>query len=190
MNKLDVLARISPQMKAVLAKEDELAGDTTDTSVGFEVMRKNYVEGRKYWVQGGPTMVKTFDQNIEGPYGEIPVRFYYPTLSSIEGAKHHATRTPAIIYVHGGGFCLGNLETHDRICRVLASKSNAIVVAVDYRLSPESKFPVQVHEVACVTEYVHEHAAEYGNGRRFRRSSLEPGCNHVFARGKEERSIY
>ena len=97
MNKLDVLARISPQMKAVLAKEDELAGDTADTSVGFEVMRKNYVEGRKYWVQGGPTMVKTFDQNIEGPYGEIPVRFYYPTLSSIEGAKHHATRTPAII---------------------------------------------------------------------------------------------
>lgn len=167
MNKLDVLARISSQMKAVLAKEDELAGDTTDTSVGFEVMRKNYVEGRKYWVQGGPTMVKTFDQNIEGPYGEIPVRFYYPTLSSIEGAKHHATRTPAIIYVHGGGFCLGNLETHDRICRVLASKSNAIVVAVDYRLSPESKFPVQVHEVACVTEYVHEHAAEYGiDGQR------------------------
>lgn len=167
MNKLDVLARISPQMKAVLAKEDELAGDTTDTSVGFEVMRKNYVEGRKYWVQGGPTMVKTFDQNIEGPYGEIPVRFYYPTLSSIEGAKHHATRTHAIIYVHGGGFCLGNLETHDRICRVLASKSNAIVVAVDYRLSPESMFPVQVHEVACVTEYVHEHAAEYGiDGQR------------------------
>ena len=94
MNKLDVLARINPQMKAVLAKEDELAGDTTDTSVGFEVMRKNYVEGRKYWVQGGPVMVESFDQEIVGPYGEIPVRFYYPTQSSLDGKLQHATKTP------------------------------------------------------------------------------------------------
>ena len=162
MNKLDVLVRINPQMKAVLAKEDELAGDTTDTSVGFEVMRKNYVEGRKYWVQGGPVMKESFDETVEGPHGKIPVRFYYPTEASVTGKAAGKAETPAIIYVHGGGFCLGNLDTHDRICRVLAEKARAIIVAVDYTLSPDGKFPVQVEEVACVTQYIHEHATAYG----------------------------
>ena len=52
MNKLDVLSKINPQMKAVLAKEDELAGDANDTSVGFEKMRENYVAGRAFWCEG------------------------------------------------------------------------------------------------------------------------------------------
>lgn len=54
MNKLDVLARINPQMKAILAKEATLAGDANDTSVGFDIMRENYVLGREFWVEGGP----------------------------------------------------------------------------------------------------------------------------------------
>ncbi|WP_371298213.1 hypothetical protein [Paraeggerthella sp.] len=49
-----LLSLINPQMNAVLAKEDELAGDANDTSVGFEKMRENYVAGRAYWVEGGP----------------------------------------------------------------------------------------------------------------------------------------
>lgn len=162
MNKLDVLNLISPQMKAILAKENELAGDANDTSVGFEVMRQNYVEGRRYWVQGGPEMEETFDCEIAGPFGDIPVRFYYPTAHTLDGKISQTAATPAIVYVHGGGFVLGNLDTHDRICRVLASHANAIVVAVDYRLSPEAKYPSAVKEVAAVTSFLHEHAAEYG----------------------------
>lgn len=162
MNKLDVLARINPQMKAILAKEDELAGDANDTSVGFEVMRKNYVEGRSYWVEGGPEMALSFDEVVDGPYGEIPVRFYYPTEDSASAKEAKQAETPAIVYVHGGGFCLGNLETHDRICRVLADHAQAVIVAVDYHLSPEAKFPSAVEEVACVARYIHENAAEYG----------------------------
>ena len=49
MNKIDVLAKINPQMRAVLAREDELAGDANDTSAGFERMRENYVAGRAWW---------------------------------------------------------------------------------------------------------------------------------------------
>ena len=49
MNKIDVLAKINPQMRAVLAREDELAGDANDTSAGFERMRENYVAGRAFW---------------------------------------------------------------------------------------------------------------------------------------------
>lgn len=158
-NKLDVLNLISPGMKAVLAKEDELiaasGADANDTSAGFEQMRKNYVAGRAYWVEGGPEMAEKVDATVDGPHGAIPVRYYYPVART-------AAAQPAIIYVHGGGFVLGNLETHDRVCRVLASNAGVPVVAVDYRLSPEAKFPSAVQEVAAVASYLHTHGAEHG----------------------------
>lgn len=162
VNKLDVLARINPQMKAVLAKEDSLAGDANDTSVGFDIMRENYVLGRSFWVEGGPVMKLTFDETFDGPHGSLPVRFYYPTDEAVSGKESATEKTPCIVYVHGGGFCLGNLDTHDRICRILAQNTGAIVVAVDYHLSPEAKFPSAVEEVAFVARFIHENGARYG----------------------------
>ena len=143
MNKIDVLSKINEGMRAVLAKEDELAGNANDTSAGFEQMRLNYTAGRAYWVGGGPKMAEKIDCKVAGPHGEIPIRLYYPAKdrASLEQAGE---TLPGIVYAHGGGFVLGNLDTHDRICRVLASKKGAVVVAVDYRLSPEAKFPVAV----------------------------------------------
>ena len=162
MNKLDVLSLINPQMKAILAKEAGLAGDANDTSVGFEVMRENYIASRQYWVQGGPVMAASCDEIIVGPSGDIPVRYYYPTEDTLEGKVTKTPKTPTIVYVHGGGFVLGNLDTHDRICRVLSDHSKVIVVAVDYRLSPEAKYPSAVKEVAAVASYLHEHGFEHG----------------------------
>ena len=143
-NKIDVLARISPQMAAVLAKEDELAGDANDTSAGFAQMRENYVAGRAWWNEGAPEMGRVVDDAVEGSFGAIGVRRYYP-CEIPEGAT-----APAIVYVHGGGFVLGNLDTHDRICRILAKRAGVPVVAVDYRLSPEAKYPSAVREAAAV----------------------------------------
>lgn len=161
-NKLDVLSLINPQMKDVLAKEDELAGDANDTSVGFEKMRENYVAGRAYWTEGGPVMAEKLDATIAGPHGDIPVRYYYPTAEAVSGREAKTASTPAIVYVHGGGFVLGNLDTHDRVCRILAEKTGVILVAVDYRLSPEAKFPSAVEEVAAVASYLHEQGAQHG----------------------------
>ena len=155
MNKIDVLSKINEGMRAVLAKEDELAGNANDTSAGFEQMRLNYTAGRAYWVEGGPEMAEKVDCKVEGPHGDIPVRLYYPVKDRASLASDGET-LPAIVYAHGGGFVLGNLDTHDRICRVLASKTGAAVAAVDYRLSPEAKFPVAVEEVACVAKHLHE----------------------------------
>lgn len=87
MNKLDVLARINPQMKAILAKEATLAGDANDTSVGFDVMRENYVLGREFWVEGGPVMKLSFDEELIGPHGPMAVRFYYPTDEALAGKE-------------------------------------------------------------------------------------------------------
>ena len=155
-NKIDVLARISPQMAAVLAKEDELAGDANDTSAGFAQMRENYVAGRAWWNEGAPEMDRVVDDAVEGPFGAIAVRRYYP-CEIAEGAT-----APAIVYVHGGGFVLGNLDTHDRICRILAKRAGVPVVAVDYRLSPEAKYPSAVREAAAVAAHLHEAGKAWG----------------------------
>ena len=154
-NKIDALARISPQMAAVLAREDELAGDANDTSAGFEQMRENYVLGRAYWNEGAPEMHAVADDAVAGPFGDIAVRRYYP--AAIPAGE---TR-PAIVYVHGGGFVLGNLDTHDRICRILAEKAGVPVVAVDYRLSPEARYPSAVRETAAVAAWLHENGAAW-----------------------------
>ena len=152
MNKLDVLARINPQMKAILAKEATLAGDANDTSVGFDIMRENYVLGREFWVEGGPVMKLSFDEELTGPHGPMAVRFYYPTDEALAGKEAQSPTTPVIVYVHGGGFVLGNLDTHDRICRILARNTGAIVVAVDYsKLSSSKKLPVPAETLRLLT---------------------------------------
>lgn len=80
-NKIDVLARISPQMAAVLAKEDELAGDANDTSAGFEQMRENYVLGRAWWNEGAPEMVAWSTMRWKAPSALLPCGATIPAKS-------------------------------------------------------------------------------------------------------------
>ncbi len=72
-------------------------------------MRIN-IQGRKFWVAGGPEMVAKLDSEIDGPNGAIPVRFYYPTEESYKGRTDGTTKTPTIVYVHGGGWVLATLK--------------------------------------------------------------------------------
>lgn len=152
-NKVDASLFMTDQMKAVLAKSTELAENAFDTNAGFEGMRENYVRERRFWNEGGPVMAKTIDQAFEGPMGAFNVRFYYPV---------EAEKLPAIAYIHGGGFVVGNCDTHDRVCRIIAEKTGAVVASIDYHLSPESKFPVNIQECALVAKHLHEHGAEMG----------------------------
>lgn len=85
------------------------------------------------------------DRTVPGPAGELPVRVYEPTAGP---------SGPAIVYVHGGGFVLGGLDTHDDTCRVLCEASASVVVSVDYRLAPEHPFPAAVEDVYAATEWV------------------------------------
>ena len=89
---------------------------------------------------------------IAGPV-QIPVRVYRPSL---------ATDLPALMFFHGGGFVICNLDTHDRACRMLANASGCVVVSVDYRLAPEHKFPAAAEDAYSATRYVAEHASEFG----------------------------
>ncbi|MEQ8661198.1 MAG: alpha/beta hydrolase fold domain-containing protein, partial [Gammaproteobacteria bacterium] len=95
------------------------------------------------------------DRTIPGPNGPIPIRIYTPRDSA--GAL-----LPVLVQFHGGGWVIGNLETHDNMCRYFANAGDAIVVAVDYRLAPEHKFPAGIEDCIAATEWVHANAASIG----------------------------
>lgn len=89
-----------------------------------------------------------------GPKGKTNVRVYRP--ESAEGDL------PVVVYTHGGGWVLGDKETHDRLVRELAVGANAVIVFVDYDRSPENRYPVAVEESYAVLKYVAENSSEFG----------------------------
>jgi acetyl esterase len=103
---------------------------------------------------GGPEepVAQVETRVIPGPV-QIPVRVYRPSL---------AMDLPVLMFFHGGGFVICNLDTHDRACRSLANASGCVVVSVDYRLAPEHKFPAAAEDAYSATRYVAEHAGEFG----------------------------
>jgi len=104
---------------------------------------------------GGPAeqLAQVDDRTIPGPARPIPVRVYRPTLGDA---------LPALVFFHGGGFVICDLESHDRQCRALAKASGCTVISVDYRLAPEHKFPAATEDAYAATCYVAEHAGEFG----------------------------
>jgi acetyl esterase len=93
------------------------------------------------------------DRRIPGPCGEIPIRIYRP-----EGRPPF----PALVYFHGGGWVIGSIETHDASCRDLANRAGAVVVSVEYRLAPESRFPAAAEDCYAATQWVAANAAALG----------------------------
>jgi acetyl esterase len=89
------------------------------------------------------------DHRIPGPHGEIPVRTYTPT---------GAGPFPVVVYFHGGGWVLCDLETHDPVCRSLANAAECVVASVNYRLAPEHKFPAGAEDCYAAMLWVMNNA--------------------------------
>jgi len=98
-------------------------------------------------------LARTEERTIPGPAGEIPVRLYAPEADG---------PLPVLAYFHGGGFVIGDLDTHDGTCRQLARGSGCMVVSVDYRLAPEHPFPAAPEDCYAATAWLSEHAADWG----------------------------
>jgi len=99
------------------------------------------------------TLASVADRTLAGPASAIPVRIYTP-----EGDGPF----PIVVYFHGGGFVVGDLDTQDMIARGLAAGAASIVVSVAYRLAPEHKFPAAPEDAWAATQWVAAHAAEIG----------------------------
>jgi|SRR5690348_205699 len=102
-----------------------------------------------------PDVGEVADGAFAGPGGEIRFRRYRPF-----GAA--AGPLPALIYYHGGGFVIGNLDTHDSTCRRLANKSRCLVIAIDYRLAPEHPFPAPIDDGVAAFRHIRDNAASFG----------------------------
>ena len=108
-------------------------------------------------VQPGPEVASVRDIEVTGgPHGPFTVRHYVP-IDSDDGSP-----TGCLVWIHGGGFVIGDLETADSTCRVLANEAGIAVISVDYHLAPEHPYPAAVDDVMTALDWVATHADELG----------------------------
>ena len=115
--------------------------------------REAYVMRRTLSQPKPPEVSVVRELQADGPHGPIPLRLYRPLGSD------GATLLPVLVYFHGGGWVIGDLDSHDTACRELANGSGCAVVSVDYRLAPEHRFPAAVDDALAATRWVHANAA-------------------------------
>jgi len=119
-----------------------------------EMIRAGYRMQRTAQNLTAPKDVEVRDLQVDGAEGPIGARLYTPA-----GAP---SVTPGLVYFHGGGFAIGDLETHDGHCRRLASFAGVRVLAVDYRLAPEHPFPAGHDDALASVKWAFDHATEIG----------------------------
>ncbi len=136
-----------PQLRRLL---DMLAaaseGQDSLQALGIEQLRL-WFDGpyTKAWNRDGPPLARVENGAIQGPGGRLPIRLYDPGV---------AAPAPGLLYVHGGGWVMGGLDSHDALCRRLASATAARVIALDYRLSPEHRFPDALEDVSAALDFL------------------------------------
>ena len=113
-----------------------------------------WIESRVPLQPAPPEVAATHDREVSGPHGPITIRVYRPLGSGASDTL------PALIYFHGGGFTVGDIDTHDTLCRSLANGARCVVISVNYRMGPEYKFPKAVDDGVAATRWVAEHANE------------------------------
>jgi len=118
--------------------------------------RQAYLATRKALQPDPEPVAEVANLEAAGPAGPIPLRLYRGA-----GADKGELQ-PALVYFHGGGWVIGDLESHDQACRALANAARCIVVAVDYRLAPEHKFPAAVEDAIAATRWIADHARSLG----------------------------
>ncbi|MBN4049437.1 alpha/beta hydrolase [bacterium AH-315-N03] len=142
---------LDSDIHVVLALAERAAGPTPD-ELGPERARAEMRKTR--WLVDLPNerLHRVEDRWIEGPGGPLALRVYTP--------RGGPDRLPALVYYHGGGFVLGDLESHDKSCRHLARHAGVVVVAVDYRLAPEHPFPAASDDACAAFRWVYDNADE------------------------------
>ncbi|HEY8010726.1 MAG TPA: alpha/beta hydrolase fold domain-containing protein [Rudaea sp.] len=113
-------------------------------------MRRIAEQVRAPWREGGPAMAVTRELQVPTAQGDVRIRIYRP--------QANIDAQPGLVYLHGGGWTMFSLDTHDRIMREFAARAGVVVVGVDYALSPEAKFPFALHQIVDVVRWLHANA--------------------------------
>lgn len=141
---------LDPQVAAHYASQASAA--SSDGAFRIEDLRLNadlvYNDSRKF-----PSVFRVEDFSVPCSWGDVPVRVYTP---GAEGPY------PVLIYYHGGGFIMHNIQSHDSLCRRLCNVSGCAVVNVGYRLAPEAPYPAAVEDSYAALQWVYEHSEQLG----------------------------
>lgn len=159
---LDAHQSLKPKAPSTLSAADARKQPTARDAVA-KVIKQEHKSSRPEHV------AKVDNQKIAGPKGSIPVRVYTP-----DGQGPF----PIIVYYHGGGFVLANLDTYDASARALTNQAHAVVVSVAYRLAPENPFPAAVDDADAAFRYVQENASKFnGDPKRVAVAGESAGGN-------------
>jgi len=145
---------LDPQAKAVLDQFASMGGPQLhEMSVA---QARELILGMVALGGEPESIARVENRTVPGPAGQIPVRIYTPVGTA---------PFPVLVYFHGGGWVIGNLDTHDGICRSLANRVGCLVVSVDYRLAPEHTFPAAPEDCYAATRWLAEHAGSLGGDK-------------------------
>jgi len=143
---------LDPQARALIDLMIERAAPPVHTLSPAEA-RRLYVERKGFTQTAAQPVAEVQTLSAAGPHGPVSVRLYRPF-----GAASAAV-LPLLVFFHGGGWTIGDLETHDVPCRELCNASGCALLSVDYRLGPEHRFPAAVDDCIAATRWARSQAA-------------------------------
>lgn len=143
---------VHPEYQALLDMMAMVAAGAPPMSETTPEMSRQGYAGLAAVAGPGPEVASVEHLTVPGQAAEIPLRIYRPTSDD--------EVTGVVVFFHGGGFVIGDLDTHDAVCRELCVGTGCTVIAVDYRLAPEHRFPAAVEDCWDATRWVAEHADE------------------------------
>ncbi|MCK1335176.1 alpha/beta hydrolase [Bradyrhizobium sp. 38] len=147
---------LDPDAAAVYTAFQEAGRPAYETLTAPEA-RAYYTQARFATNPEPPELARVTPLAIPAPHGTIPVRIYVP-----KDPRRHDGLSPALVFFHGGGWVIGDLDSHDVVCRQLAVEAALIVISVDYRLAPEHKFPAAADDAIAATKWIAANARELG----------------------------
>ncbi len=147
---VDMLDDVDPDVRRFVDSINQGYAAYPDLDVASYSRRREIAEAiRVPWRTGGPEMADSCDHDVGG----VRVRVHRPRAD---------TDRPALFYLHGGGWTLFSIDTHDRLMREYAARADVTVIGIDYSLSPEAKFPVALDEIEAVIKWARDTAATIG----------------------------
>ncbi len=147
---------LDPDAAAVYKAFLEAGRPPYDTLTPAEA-RLAYLQGRAVSNPEPPELARVAPLSIPAPHGAIPARIYVPKEPRLRDGL-----APALVFFHGGGWVIGDLDSHDVVCRQMADAGALVVIAIDYRCAPEHKFPAATNDAVAATQWIAANARELG----------------------------
>ena len=146
---------LDPQAQALMQLMTDKGVPPVNSMTPVEA-RASYRSRRTFTQPDAPEVFKVEDKVVSYEGVNVPVRVYHPHAAQSQAVL------PGLVYLHGGGWTVGDLDTHDVLCRSLCLQADIVVVSVDYRMGPEHKFPAAYDDTVAAFNWTVAHAASLG----------------------------